>query len=87
VSDYETYIVEIGSAQGRRYSKRLPLNAPLHVATEEYERLSDLALRDTIHDLQAEQQRRQALAVRRHEVAEACGDYDPFASQHRGGSA
>ena len=86
MSDYETYIVEIGHSQGRRYSKRLPLNAPLHVATEEYERLSDLALRDTINDLQAEQARRSAALTRRREVAAACGDYDPTTSQHRGGS-
>jgi ACT domain-containing protein len=85
LADYETYIVEIGHKQGRRYSKRHPLHIPLDVATENYEALSDLEIRNVINDLTAEQLRRTAKAVREADVAAACNGYDPAASQHRGG--
>jgi hypothetical protein len=85
LNDYTTHIIVNGRNQGRPYSTRRPLNVPLDLATGNIESLSDLQLRDTISDLQAEQARRLAAVARRTKVAAACGDYDPNQSQHRGG--
>jgi hypothetical protein len=58
VSDYETYVVAIGTTKGRRYAKRFPLNIPLAAARGRYEDLSDRALNDLITDLNHERLRR-----------------------------
>jgi hypothetical protein len=85
LNDYTTHIIVNGRNQGRPYSTRRPLNVPLDLATGNIESLSDLQLRDTISDLQAEQQRRSTAATRRAAVQAKCGGYDPAQSQHLGG--
>ena len=80
---YETYALEIGRHQGKRYANRRELKVPFDLAVGRYERLSDLQLREAIADLQEAQQRKTEEAQHRSEVAAKCGGYDPFASQFR----
>lgn len=80
---YETYVVEIGHQQGKRYARRTALKITLDHALGRLERLSDLQLREALQDLQVEQERRVAEAQHQAEVAAKCGGYDPFASQVR----
>lgn len=55
----EAYVVVIGRVKGKRYAKRQSLNVPLDLALGQYERLSDLQLREARKDLNAEHLRRQ----------------------------
>jgi hypothetical protein len=57
-SDYETFVTRIGRRDGKRTAERKPLNVPWYLALGRYEQLSDLAVRDAITDLRAEQARR-----------------------------
>lgn len=84
----EQYIVTIATRHGKRDAKRLPLNVPLDLATGKLERLSDLAIRETLKDLAAEQNRRsEGAAVASPETVEPQpAKYDPMQSQIRGGS-
>lgn len=74
----EAYIVVIGTTDGRRDARRLPLNVPLAWATGNYERLSDRAINDMVKDLQHEQHRRAGTLAQ-------LGGWDPNKTQFRGG--
>lgn len=79
----ETWITAIYEKDGERKAKRFPLNVPLDLATGQYERLSDLAIRESIKDLQAEQQRRKDVAKKINDNRERTGGWDPFAAAVR----
>lgn len=74
----ESYIVTIGSAGGQRTAERRPLHVPVELATGQLERLSDLAIREAIKDLTAEEARRQEQAARRADIQTKTGGWSPF---------
>ncbi len=80
---YEAYIVVIRRVLGVRTAERKHLQVPVDVATGNYERLSDLALREFVNDGIAEQMRREGLADTEAYIAIKCRGYDPDASQIR----
>ena len=80
---YEAIITVTGVRAGKRYYEDYALQVPVDLARGLYEKLSDLQVREFIHDLQAEQQRRAEVAEKQAAVAEACGGYDPFQALRR----
>jgi hypothetical protein len=54
---YETWCGEKGTRNGKPYARRYPLAVPLAAARGQYEKLSNLQLRELINDLLAEQRR------------------------------
>lgn len=83
MSDSETYVVVIGSAQGRRTVSRHPIphtQIALALARQHYEGLSDRAVNDVIKDLTHEQHRRAGTLA-------DLGGWNPEATQHRGQEA
>lgn len=79
--DFEAYVVVIRHVRGARVAERKYLNVPLDLATGNYERLSDLQLREFTNDCIAEDERRREAAERQASVKKATGTYDPLASQ------
>lgn len=79
--DFEAYVVTIRHVRGKRVAERKYLQVPLDLATGNYERLSDLQLREFTNDCIAEDERRREAAQRREATKQATGTYDPLASQ------
>lgn len=67
---YETWVTEVGTKRGKRYATRRLLHLPFLAAVGEYEALSDLQLREIIHDLMHEYARR--------ELRDECPDIGPI---------
>jgi hypothetical protein len=85
----ESWIVEKGVRKGKPYAKRHHLHVPIDLATGHLERLSDLAVREAIKDLQAEQERRRVpevepIALPTSRPRRAPRAHDPMQSQFRG---
>ena len=80
---YEAYLVVIRHQHGKRVAERKYLNVPLDLATGNYERLSELQLRELTNDCIAEDERRREKTDRRAAAKQATGTYDPLASQIR----
>lgn len=57
--DFETFATRLGRRSGKRYAERRLMHVPFEAAIGEYEKLSDLQLRELIHDLMHEHDRRQ----------------------------
>lgn len=74
----EAYIVVITENAGRRAVERKALQVPVDLATGQYEDLSDLAVREFIKDLSAEQSRRAAVKASRQAIAVRTGGWSPF---------
>lgn len=76
-----TFVVSVVMRKGEQVMQTLPVNVPKHVATGNYERLSDRALKDTIVDLASELERRQTGAALLERVdrllADSTGTYRP----------
>lgn len=75
-ADYEVWVTRKGRRHGKPYAERRRLQVPFALATGRYEQLSDLALREAINDLTAEQ------ATRSGDTPQAL-QYDPAQSQIR----
>lgn len=74
----EVWITAKGVRKGKAWARRFEMRVPLHLATGQLEKLSDLQVREAIRDLQAEQERR-GLAAQRDEV----GGWNPYDALRR----
>jgi hypothetical protein len=72
----EAYITVLGTHNGKKTARRLPLNVPLAWAQGHYEKLSDRAIHDMVTDLQHEQSRRAGTLAK-------LGGWDPDKRQIR----
>lgn len=83
-------LLEEGKRKGKRYERWHEVHCPPELVTGHYERMSALAIREVIKDLQAEEARRgrvpevEPIALPTTRPSRALLGYDPMKSQFRG---